>query len=260
MGCTRIARSRIQNDERQDGEGVVGRRSRVEEKGLCYGGYAAATAHPRRRPLFPPLFRPCLAVPPSLFTATDNYALIVYPLPPPPLFFLLLLFPFSLGIYIYIYINSLVSSPARFSRFYVPSRRFRTSVTHNGTSGVNFCFFVVALVARNRRRSPPLGPTTSSADPPFFFASIRPLPLPLSSPLLSFLRGGSVCSFVYARYSGSVNATAGFCTAGRIHPPTHPSTGENSEVRVRMTGLLFFFTRLGLFLVGARFFFFQRLL
>lgn len=52
----------------------------------------------------------------------------------------------------------------------------------------------------------------------------------------------------YARYSGRVNATASFCTA---HPPA-----KNGEVRVRMTGLLFFFARLGLFLAGASWFFF----
>lgn len=158
--------------------GLVGRRSRVEEKGLR-GGYDGTPTQA------PPFSSSLSSLPRAssvlVYTATDNYALIVHPsptlLPLPPSAVRILL---SVHIRVRVRINPLVSSPSRFSRFYVPSRRFRTSVTHNGTSGVNSCFFVVALVARNRRRLCPRPPTS---PPPIlrFFASTPPL---LSSPLL----------------------------------------------------------------------------
>ena len=108
-----VARSRIQNDERERG-GLPGRRRRG-----CVGGYA--TAHPRRRPFFllslsSPASRflhPCL----PLDTATDNYALIAYPSPslPPPAFSIRVFSSLCVYIYIYIYIyvriNPLVSVP-----------------------------------------------------------------------------------------------------------------------------------------------------
>lgn len=156
--------------------GLVGRRSRVEEKGLR-GGYDGTPTQA------PPFSSSLSSLPRAssvlVYTATDNYALIVsLPHPPPASSIRGTYSP--LHIRVRVRINPFVSSPSRFSRFYVPSRRFRTSVTHNGTSGVNSCFFVVALVARNRRRLCPRPPTS---PPPIlrFFASTPPL---LSSPLL----------------------------------------------------------------------------
>lgn len=83
-GCTRIARSRIRNDERWDGEGRAGR---AEVAGGREGVAWWLRWHTHAgAPFFLLSFvpasrflRPCL----PLDTATDNYALIVYPSPPP---------------------------------------------------------------------------------------------------------------------------------------------------------------------------------
>lgn len=194
----------------------------------CVGGYdgtptqappfsSSLSSLPRALPVYPPL------------PATDNYALTV-PLPPPPspcLSHPRILLP-SRCVYI-LFVSS------RFSRFCVPSRRFRARPWHTMAHLVltfAFRWWRLSREIASASRPPLAAPRPTS--PPilrfsfFFFLPPRfTLSPPLTFlPLLSLLSGGGKRLFVRSFVTRRVNATQPVFAA-------HQPTGENRVVRVK---------------------------
>lgn len=183
-GCTEP------NSKWREGEGRVAR-SRAE--GLCRW---LRDGTPTQAPPFSSslsLF-PCLAVPPSLFTATDNYALIAYPspsLPPPPAFSIRVFSPLCVYIYICMYKSSRLRPgfPASVSRADGSARPWHTMAHLVLTSAFSWWRLSREIVVACALVSP--SPSPPSTSPPsilrFFSPRFAPSPLPLllSSPLLS---------------------------------------------------------------------------